>query len=43
MACMDMSELQEQGHMTTGHGLFRKEFLCFSTMPCRPMPLLVRF
>ena len=25
--------------MTTVHRLFCKEFLCFSTMPCRRMPL----
>ena len=37
------SELHESGHMTTGHRLFCKEFLCFGTMPCRPMPSLMRF
>ena len=25
--------------MTTGQGLFCKEFLCFNTIPCRHMPL----
>ena len=29
--------------MTTGHRLFRKDFLCLNTMPCRQMPLLVHF
>ena len=29
--------------MTKGHRLFCKEPLCFNTMPCRPMPLLVHF
>ena len=29
--------------MTTGHRLFRKTFLRFSTMPRRHMPLLVHF
>ena len=38
-----MSELHRKGHMTTGHRLFCKEFLCFNTMPCRHMPLLVQF
>ena len=37
------SELHKQGHVTTGYRLFRKEFLCFNTMPCRPMPLPVHF
>ena len=37
------SELHKQGHMTTGHRLFCKEFLRFNTMPCRHMPLLVHF
>ena len=35
------SELQKQGHMTIGHRLFCKEFLCFNTMPRRHMPLLM--
>ena len=30
-------------HMTTGHRVWRKELLCFSTMPCRHTPLLVYF
>ena len=30
-------------HMTTGHNFCCKEFLCFNTMPCRHMPLLVHF
>ena len=34
-------ELHKKGHLTTGHRLFCKEFLCFNTIPCRPMPLLV--
>ena len=29
--------------MTTGRRLFCKEILCFNTMPCRHMPLLVHF
>ena len=29
--------------MTTGRRLFCKEFLCFDTIPCRHMPLLVHF
>ena len=29
--------------MTTGDRLFCKEFLCFNTVPCRHMPLLVHF
>ena len=37
------SELHKQGHMTTGHRLFCKEFLGFNTMPCRNMLLLVHF
>ena len=33
--------LRATGHMSTGHRLFCKEFLCFNTSPCRPMPWLV--
>ena len=29
--------------MKTGHRLFCKDFLCFNTMPCRHIPLLVHF
>ena len=29
--------------MTTGRRLFCKELLCFNTVPCRHMPLLVHF
>ena len=29
--------------MTTGHGLLCRECLCFNTVPCRHMPLLVHF
>ena len=29
--------------MTTGHRLFCEELLCFDTIPCRHMPLLVHF
>ena len=38
-----LSELHEWGHMTTGPRLSCKEFLRFSTMPCRQIPLLVHF
>ena len=37
------AELHEQGHMTTGHRLFCKELLCFSTVLCRHMPSLAHF
>ena len=37
------SELHKYGHMVTGHRLFCKEILCFNTLPCRHMPLLVHF
>ena len=37
------SELHKLARMTSGHMLFCKEFLCFNTMPCRHMPLLVHF
>ena len=37
------AELHKEVHLTTGHRLFRREFLCFNTVPCRHMPLLVHF
>ena len=33
-----LSELHKYGNRTTGHSLFRKGFLCFNTMPRRPLP-----
>ena len=39
----ERSELHKSGHMTTGHWLFCKEFLCFNTVPCCHMLLLVHF
>ena len=41
--CLCLSELHKDVHMTTGHWLFCREFLCFNTMPRRHMPLLVHF
>ena len=32
-------ELRKQGHRTTGHRLFCKDFLGFNTAPCHHMPL----
>ena len=40
---LSLSEPHKEGHMTTGHRLFCKEILCFNTMPCRHMPVLVHF
>ena len=41
--CKSGIELHKSGHMTTGHRLSCKEFLCFDTVPCLHMPLLVHF
>ena len=32
-----------KGILTTGHRLVCKDFMCFDTMPCRHMRLLVHF